>query len=286
MDNEKYGIELELVTSKFKQKMQDVKSAFSSLSNKKVDINVNTAQINYVKSQIQEIEYLLSKADKGFEVGDTLKLEASLERLNNQYNKLIGKQKELSTSSALTNINLTKGLDRMTSKIKRFGLSLLSIRSIWALVSRASSAYLAQDTALANRLQSAWAGLGALLAPIIERIVNLIAKAVKYIAIFIKALTGVDLLSRAAAKSMGGAAKSAKALNKALAGFDELQNLDTDAGGGAGGIGAGLGGLEDVEIDTKWAERIERFGRWFKSNWDIVLAGFAGLVTFAKVLVP
>ena len=255
MDNEKYGIELELVTNKFKEKMQQIKSSFSSLTDKKININANTAQLDYLKYQISEITEKLQNTQKfGLKFGDTVKLEAQLEKLTNQYNKLIGKQRELSTSSALTNANLTKGLDRMTSKIKRFGLALLSIRSIYALVSRASSAYLAQDTELANKLQSAWIGLGSVLAPIINFIATLILKVVSVINGFIKALTGVDLIAKASAKSMKGAAGSANSLKKALAGFDELQNLDTDAAGG-GGLGAGWTD-PFATIDEDWGKAV------------------------------
>lgn len=247
MDNEKYGIELELITNKFKQKMQEVKSAFGSISDKKINVNANTAQIEYIKSQIKEIQYLLKQADKGFEVGDTLKLEAKLEKLTNQYNKLITKQNEFKKSSANANTNITKGLDKMTSKIKRFGLALLSIRSIYALVSRASSAYLAQDTEMANRLQSAWVGLGAILAPIINFIATLILKLVSVINGFVKALTGVDLIAKASSKSMKSAAGSANSLKKALAGFDELTNLDSDMSGGGTGIGGFADAFENID---------------------------------------
>ena len=186
---------------------------------------------------------------------EVFKYEAQVEKLKNQYNKLIAKQNELSSSSSKMNTNITKGLDKMTSKIKRFGLSLLSIRSIYALVSRASSAYLSQDTELANRLQSAWVGLGAVLAPIINFITTLILKLVSVINGFIKALTGVDLIAKASAKSMKGAAGSANALKKSLAGFDELTNLDSDAGGGAG-----ISGFGDAfaNIDTDWANMMDK----------------------------
>ena len=270
MDNEKYGIELELVVNKFKEKMQQVKNSFSSLTGKKeVNLNINTAQIEYLRKQIGELKADLAYNAKApfWNTEETLKAQARLEKLTNQYNKLISKQNEVSKTSGTSMNNMSKNFDKLFSKVKRFGLSLLSIRSIWLLVSRASSAYLAQDQELANRLQSVWAGLGALLAPIIEGIVNILAKGVKYINIFIKALTGVDLLAKATAKSMGATAKSAKSLNKALAGFDELTNLDTDAGGGTGDLTAGLGGLQDVEINTGWADRIQKFGEWVKNNW-------------------
>lgn len=290
MDNEKYGIELELILGKFRQKIQEVKNTFNGIRDKKINVDANTAQIENLKYQIEQVSAKLRAlkstpvTSPKFNYGEILKTEASLERLKSQYNNLIGKQYELGTASSVSMDSMTRGLNKITSKIKRFGLSLLSIRSIWALVSRASSAYLAQDTALAQKLQSAWAGLGALLAPIIERIVNLIAKAVRYIAIFIKALTGVDLLAKATAKSMNKTAGSAKALNKALAGFDELTNLDTDAGGGGADIGAGLDGLNDVKINTEWADRIREFGTWFKDNWEYVLAGLIGTYTAIQLI--
>lgn len=273
MDNEKYGIELELVTNKFNQKMQEVKSSFSSLTDKKVNLNANTAQIEYLRRQIGELTADLQvNAKRPFwNTTETARAQAQLEKLTNQYNKLIAKQNQVGVSASKATTGISKDLSKMTSKIKRFGLSLLSVRSIFSLVSRASSAYLAQDTELADRLQSVWAGLGAMLAPIIERIVDILAKGVIYINIFIKALTGVDLLSKASAKSMKAAAGSARALNKALAGFDELNNLDTDTGGGTGGIGGGLAGLADIEVDTEWTERIKGFGEWVEQHKGSIL---------------
>ena len=228
--------------------MQEVKNAFKGVEHKKINVNANTAQIEYVKSQIKEIQYLLSRADKGFEVGDTLKLEAKLEKLNNQYKKLINQQNKFSKNTTKSTTSFSKGLDKMTSKIKRFGLALLSIRSIYALVSRASSAYLSQDTELANRLQDAWIGLGAILAPIIQFISTLILKLVSIINGFVKALTGVDLIAKATAKSMKSAAGGANSLKKSLAGFDELTNLDSDASG-AGLANGILGSLKNIDTD-------------------------------------
>lgn len=260
MDNEKYGIELDLILGKFRQKMQEVKNAFKGVGDKKINVNANTSQLENLKYQIDQISAKLRAlkstpmTSPDFNYGDILKTEAQLEKLTNQYNKLIGTQKELSKTTSTSTNNMMKGLDKTTSKIKRFGLALLSVRSIFSLVSRASSAYLSQDTELANKLQSAWVGLGAILAPIINFITTLILKLVSVINGFVKALTGVDLIAKASAKSMKGAAGSANALKKSLAGFDELTNLDSDTSGGAG-----IGGFGDIfdSIDTDWANMME-----------------------------
>ena len=53
------------------------------------------SQIEYVKSQMQEIEDKLLKADMGFEVGDTQKLEAQYEILVQKLGKLQQKQSDI-----------------------------------------------------------------------------------------------------------------------------------------------------------------------------------------------
>ena len=52
------------------------------------------AQIDYVKSQLDDIEDKLKKADMGFEVGDTKKLEAQYEKLTDKLRNLIKKKEE------------------------------------------------------------------------------------------------------------------------------------------------------------------------------------------------
>lgn len=327
MDNEKYGIELELVLDKFNSQAQKVKntakeiqSAFDPNKLGRVKINgqewirgFRTTASN-LKGQAQQLADVYERQGHAVEQVEmqTEKAARRVVSLNDGFSKTgyfveptflkvadatekVAENTERASAKArifnvelknMGSLGIGKSLDKMTSKIKRFGLSLLSIRSIWALVSRASSAYLAQNTELSNRLQSVWAGLGALLSPIIEGIVNTLAKAVKYIAIFIKALTGVDLLARATAKSMNGTTKAAKGLNKALAGFDELQNLDTDASGGTAGALGGIADLNNIKVDTKWADRLERFGNYVRTNWPTVLSLLFGVVTFFNVVGP
>lgn len=277
--DEKYGIELELITNKFKSKMQEVKNAFKGIDNHQININANKSQIEYLKKQIGELTADLQTNEKAkfWNADETLKAQAQLEKLTQKLQKLTAVEEETKKKSPFSNLSTV--LEKSTAKIRRFGLALLSVRGIYTLLSKASSAYLAQDTELSDKLQAAWVGLGAMLAPIIENIVNLILKAVKYINIFVKALTGVDFIAKATAKSMAKTNASAKALSKTLAGFDELNNLDTQAdGGGDAGMGDILKAFDDVDIDTTWADRIRAFGEWIKENKDDVLAFIGGVV--------
>lgn len=289
--NETYGIELELIVGAFNNKINQIKNSFSEIKNQDINIRTNTAQLDYLKSQMDGIKDEIRRIDEGFATGDVLKLEAQLEKLSNQYNKLILKQNELNISSVGATNNMKKGIDKIMSKIKRFGLSLLSIRSIWTLISRASSAYLSQDTALANKLQAVWIGLGSILEPIISAIANTMIRAVAYINVFIKALTGVDLLARATEKSLNKTTKSAKALNKALAGFDELNNLDTTSDVSTSGLDTSwIDAFSDAILNNSVVEMIESFAgkvRELKTAWDeldpsvqniLKLLGLGGLI--------
>ena len=262
---------------------------FSGIKNQQVDVDIksNTAQLNYVKSQINDIEDQIRRIDNGFEIGDVLKLEAQLERLRQQYKRLSEAEEDVEIKSISAMTSLSKGIDKAMSKIKRFALSLFSIRSIYALLSRASSAYVSQDIELSNKLQAVWVGLGSLIAPIIDGIATALIKGVKYINVFIKALTGVDLLAKAMQKSMNGANKSAKALNKTLAGFDELTNLDTNADISSPAIDTSwIDAFNNVKINTEWADKIKEIGNWIKENKELVigaLTGVAGAILAIKL---
>lgn len=181
--NEKYGIELQLIMQKFNEKINKVKNAFREIENKKIDmskqvkINNLAREFELANNQAEMLRHKLKQLKnemarkQQWEIGTKsyTKLQNEIDKTSLQFEKasikvdnLNDKLNALETTDLSTGISqstskLTKGLDRMTSKIKRFGLSLLSIRSIWALVSKASSAYLAQDTELANKLQSVWA---------------------------------------------------------------------------------------------------------------------------------
>lgn len=278
--NEQYGVELQLIVNKFNERIQQVQKKISSIKDEKIDVNVDSAQIRYVEQQIKEISALLdyNKRKPFMEQSELLKTEAELEKLTDKYNKLIDANNKVSNTSNKSFSSMNKGFEQMTSKIKRFGFSLLGIHTIWSMVSRASSAYLTQDTELANKMQAVWVGLGSMLAPIIEGIANILIKAVKYINIFVTALTGVNLLARATAKSMDKASKSAKGLHKALGGFDELTNLDDNSGNGAGDL-SWVDPFNDIDIDTTWADRIREFGLWVKANFPEVVSIIAGLGT-------
>ena len=125
-----------------------------------------------------------------------------------------------------------KGLEKGINSIKKFTLSLLSVRSAFSMISRAAQSYLSFDTQLNDSLQNSWNTLGSLLAPILEYVVGLFSKLTSAVAMFVKALTGVDLVAKANAKALDKQSKSAKKTSQSLSGIDDIDTLSTNSGGG------------------------------------------------------
>lgn len=264
--NEKYGIELDLITAPFKQKMNDTKVKIAELSR----------TLNTLKKEMKDTtpgtqafrEYALAVEDAKQELEQLKNSQKGLKNLKNTFS------------------DMAKSIDNGVGKIKKFAFALLSVRSAYRIISKAANAYLATNEELSNKMQSAWAGLGSMLAPILEWIANAMIKVVAYINIFIKALTGIDLLARATTKSIKGMGASAKSTSKSLAGFDTITNLgNNDSGGGlAGGIENPFSAFEDVDIDTKWADRITNFGKFIRDNAGEIIAGLTGIASALGLL--
>lgn len=179
----------------------------------------------------------------------------------------------------------------LSKKLRMTTLALLGTRGAFTAIRKAVSAYMEYDTALAKTLQQDWAILGSLIAPILERIINLFSILVSYIATFIKMLTGVDLVARANKKSLGGVGSSAGKTAKQVKELsDELGNLqkfddlnvvdfpkDSGGSGGAGG-GGGAGGIEPLKLPDIDTSPIDKFweyikaDRWYALGMDIAHA--------------
>ena len=106
--------------------------------------------------------------------------------------------------------------------------------------------------------------------PLLQTIANFTIKAVSYINVFIKALTGTDFLANAMAKSMNKVSKSAGKLSKTLAGFDEITNLDDDAG--ANVDTSWIDAFKNVELDQKVVKYLKNIAGWLKENKKLIIA--------------
>lgn len=313
MNNEKFSVELELVTNKFTNRMDNLKNKITSFADKvkdksKIALNIDPkidAQLDMYKNKlINLIKDFDSNIDIDIDKDGNLNVaEKDVEKLRNAFSKMAPEAKGeinqlIKIIKKLTNsVNgketskikqffnafkngskegsdnlkngLSKSFDSGISRIKKFTLSLFGIRSIYSLLSRASSAYMSQDTANANKIQAAWIGLGSIFAPLIEKIANFAIKAVSYVNVFVKALTGVDLLARAATKSIDKMSKAGKSASRNLSGLDEITNIGGSSSGLAGGIANDWSkAFDDVELNPTVVNFIENLADKLKFVWE------------------
>ena len=244
-----------------------------------------SAEIDYVKSQMEEIEYQLKQADLGIDVGDTQKLEAQYSRLSKQLSKLNKKQIEfnqeqanmgkLDLSGVQTGIdNVNKGLTKTVKKVAKWGLAIFGVRSAYMAVRSAMNTISQYEDDMKNNIDYIKYALAYTLKPIVEWILNAVVKLLQYINYIAKAWTGKNLFKTADA--FKNAQKGAKGLNKELqkttASFDEMNVLqDTKSSGGGADIIA-----PNIDL-TGMRGEIPQWLKWIVDNKDLILSVFAGV---------
>ena len=311
---EEYGIKLKILTDGLKNSITQVKGMISNFKNDikkdtentevsfKISDSLTLRQLEKLKDDIQnklaEIRKI-NNLEGGWlgasenELRIIRNLEEGLKQVKDRISDIKNESSDtkekisgISVSANMTNKTIVNGLKNSWKSIKKFGFALLSLRGIYGLVRKASSAYMAQDRGLAEQMQKTWASVGAMMAPIIETIVKWIRIGAAYLNYFIKALTGKDLIGKAVKKinkynkSLGGTAKAAKSVNKELTAMDEVTNLSFDDASTdkIEDAAAGFDDFKDIKLDkniTKFlddlAEKVKAVGKFLKPviDWAI-----------------
>ena len=155
-----------------------------------------------------------------------------LNKLKGLINKIKDVRKESENTKKAGN-SLGKSFESGIKSIKKFGLSLLSVRGMFNVVSQAAQSYLSFDTQLQSSIQNSWNVLGSLLAPALEFVASLFSQITSAVALFVKTLTGVDLVAKANAKALKkqeDATKGVAAANKQLSSIDDIETLSSSSG--------------------------------------------------------
>lgn len=244
------------------------------------------AQIDYVESQMQEIEDKLKQADMGFEVGDTQKLEADYERLGIKLDNLRKKKTKLNQEQAqmgkldLSGVqagidNVNKGLNKTIKKVAKWSLAIFGVRSAYMAVRSAMSTISQYEDGMKNNIDYIKYALAYTLKPIVEWILNAVVKLLQYVNYIAKAWTGKNLFKTADA--FKNAQKGAKGLNKELqkttASFDEMNILQNTKSGGGGGAD-----ITAPNIDlTGMQGEVPSWIQWIVDNKDLIISALFGI---------
>ena len=201
---------------------------------------------------------------------EKLKLENDIEKTKNRIISLKESMQDVGNEADKTTTKISKGFKKGSTTLKRFALSLFGIHSMYRLASRASSAWLSQDTELAQKLQNVWIGLGALVSPVIEKISDLMLKALGYLNEFVKALSGgrIDFIAKANAKALEKQTKAQKELNRQTYDFDEIRKQQEQNAGVSSGISSG--GISIPELDNRLVKKLQDLAKWLRENQELV----------------
>ena len=291
MDNEVYESQLDIDISPFQRAIQKATSIFKGLETTLDEKHEIQIEINNLEGYINDMTREFLKLDEALSLGKgTTEMQMQWETLKDRIDKnkeaLRLLKDELNQVSSASD-NTTQSAIKMPKIFKQMGMAIIGVRSIYAGFHKIISASLSQNAELSNKFSAIWQALGNAITPILQRVANAILTLFSYLNIFIKALTGgkVDILGSAMAtanKNTKATTGSLKEMNKQLAGFDELNNIDENTGSGGSGGGASLGiadAFADVKLDTTWADRIQAFGEWMNEYWPSVVIGVAGFFT-------
>ncbi len=221
-----------------------------------------------------------------------VKLNSDVKNTTNSVNRLSSSMRGLNRSTRGIGINgfdfirdkfkdftknFGKNIDNNVRQIKKFTLGLIGVRTAMSVLTKAVGSYLSFDSELQNSLTNSWNMLGSLLAPAIELVANLFAMATNYVAQFVNALTGINLVARANAKALQSQAKSTKGVSDAQRGLlsmDEITNLPTEPGGGGGGGDVNQIKMDPIDTNGIFKEFLDAFKKhkWHRAG-EIIAEG-------------
>ena len=227
----------------------------------------------------------------GFELnkveGELKTVEDEYQNINNEINKIVSKQNEYKDAIEETETAIKKAqfaevfkkqgkeIGKTILKIGKLGLALIGIRGMYGAIRSAISTLSSSNEDIANTLNYTKTMLATALEPIVIRIVGWIKQLMALVNYISKRWFGRDLLAETD-KNLKKANKSAGALKKTLAGFDEMNILNSSSSGGGGGLYTDLDLDKYEENAKKIYERTSKYLFGGENLWESFKTGFQG----------
>ena len=169
------------------------------------------------------------------------KIDAEIDALRTKLNSM--KNTKISLSGMSKDAKTTDHtFKNILSNVKKFGFALLTVRGIWFGIRKAMTTYLAQNEELQSKLNAVYYALGSMFAPILEVLINALVWIISLLDSMLKMIGLAGINMSKFGKATGKAAKEMKS----LAGFDEINNLNSQQQSGGGSSVANP--FKDIEI--------------------------------------
>lgn len=228
-------------------------------------------QSNPLKTHFESTPLVKYNSEIENVIKNTKRTGEKFEEAGNKADKMANKASK-GAKRISTRLNL---MGRMFSQMKNTiaaAISPLNIfRKIW------NGTIMTDTSKFGNAFKTVGQNILNYMTPAFEKIAQWIINLIGYVNILLKALSGgkIDLFKKTS-KSASSTAKSTKEAAKNLAGFDELNNIGGDSGGGDDG---GIGDFATPTIDTSAADKflaafekikaiMEKMFEPIKKSWD------------------
>lgn len=257
----------------------------------KLDTKEFDAQIEQVQKKLDDIESTLEIGQSGtFKLTESemVDLSAEAEKLRNRLKGLKEQQDKLGKSNLVSVKKIMEDIGNSTGKvikqIGRWTLAIFGVRAVYSFVRNSINTIANDNEQLKTDIDYMRDALAYSIEPIITKIVDLAKQLMFYGAYLIQAWTGKNIFENAN-KSLKGANKQAKDLKKTMAGFDEMNvlNSGSSTGGGTTSPSFDLSSIENMK-EPKWLIMVKDIGQWIIDNWEQVVFGLLLTKLFIDLL--
>lgn len=269
-DKETFGVELEMLISKFKSGLKEVSSLAKDFSNKVeqqmvISPTIDKKELYKWQSELQQlidnakinVQSFKGTPTEGKYAEELQRYSQGLEAVNERIKEIEENEKQLNEESEKTNSTFSKIFDNNIGKVKKFSFYLLGVRSAFSLFNKYRSIYYQYNEDMQYQSELSQNAIALSLAPAFEFLGNVVAYASIGIAKFIELLTGVNVLSKVTTKGIRDYNKSLKETQTLVSGIDEITNLTMPSGTG---MASQYQALEDFQ------NKIDEVEKWFKTN--------------------
>lgn len=235
---------LDQINSKLQQEDQLQAEAAAKISNKKIELEGALQRENAMSDSLN---------------GELVKLDQKDQKLRSQAAKqaeVARQTKETQKAAEKHNNSLKRGIKR----IAKLSLGVLGVRMAYSAVRKIVSSVTDDNEKLKNTIDAIWAGLGSAFEPIINGLISGFATVLNYAFAIIKALTGINLISKANAK-MAKKKKDGGSSGSKLASFDSSEVLSKSSGSGSDPTDTYL---KEIDLGKQLTVIVERL----KKLWD------------------
>ena len=287
----------------YRYKIKELNKEKANISKQPIKSVKNVEEYQEVQKQIKEInqkyDETVQKIDKQSPKIEKAKIkleEVKQKQIENnhkinEYNKKIeeGNKKQLKLNN--TTEGISKPLNSGMKKILKYAMTLLSIRSVYSLLSNAMNSWLNGNSKGAKQIKAdidyMKNTIGGALSPILKYIVNLLYQALGFTGALIKVFTGIDIFAGSVAGYMSStvtsASKTNKELRKQLTSFDKANKLESNnlnSAGGSSGNGTVPPSQDLSNVMGKYIEQAEKIKGIFENIKDYVVAIGIGIATW------